>query len=70
MSATIKNISSMRSVSSPVVLGINTGKKITSTQDMFSQYTSSTTSKKWYRQASHKMYCLDWDINKCELEFE
>jgi len=68
MSATIKNIP-VPSVTSPVVLGINTGKKTSSVNNIYKSY-SSTASKKWYRQTSAKRFTMDWDMNQNELEFE
>jgi len=68
MSAIIKNIP-VPSVTSPVVLGINTGKKASTVNNLYKSYTA-TASKKWYRQSSEKRYTTDWDMNKNELEFE
>ena len=68
MSAIIKNMP-VPSVASPVVLGINTGKKASSSNNIYKSY-SSTASKKWYRQTSAKRFTMDWDMNQNELEFE
>ena len=68
MSAIINNIP-VPSVTSPVVLGINTGKKTTSSNTIYKSYTT-TASKKWYRQSTAKRFTMDWDMNQNELEFE
>jgi hypothetical protein len=67
MSAIIKNIQAP-SVASPVMLGIDTGKK-TSANTIYKSYTT-TASKKWYRQSTAKRISMDWDMNQNELEFE
>ncbi|TKK67499.1 hypothetical protein FC093_14520 [Ilyomonas limi] len=68
MSAIIKNIP-VSSVHSSVVLGINTGKKLPSSNNIYNNY-SAAASKKWVRQSSEKRFTMDWDMNKSELEFE
>lgn len=69
MAAIVKNIP-VPTVTPPVVLGINTGKKAASaTSHMYKNF-STATSKKWYRQTSEKRINMDWDVNKTELEFE
>ena len=69
MSALIENVP-VPSVTSPVVLGINTGKKASSiNSNIYKSYSTSAT-KKWYRMSSVKRNAFDWDINKNELEFE
>ena len=68
MSAIINNIP-VPSVTSPVVLGINTGKKTTLSNNIYKNY-STTAPKKWYRQSSAKRFTMDWDMNQNELEFE
>ena len=68
MSAIIKNMP-VPSVVSSVVLGINTGKKTSLSNNIYKSY-SSTASKKWYRQTSAKRFTMDWDMNQNELEFE
>ena len=67
MSAIIKNMP-VPSVASPVVMGINTGKK-TLTNNIYKSYTT-TASKKWYRLSTAKRFTMDWDMNQNELEFE
>lgn len=68
MSAIIKNIP-VSSLTSPVVLGINTSKRISSGDNIYKAY-SATSTKKWVRQSSEKRFTVDWDMNKNELEFE
>jgi len=68
MSSIIKNIP-VPSVTSPVILGINTAKKASTVNNIYRSY-STNASKKWYRQSSEKRYTMDWDMNKNELEFE
>ncbi len=70
MSAVIKNIQ-VPSIASPVVMGINTGKKTTTSDNnnIYKNY-SATTSSKWYRQSTVKRINMDWDMNQNELEFE
>lgn len=67
MSAIIKNIP-VSTVASPVVMGINTGKK-TTTDNIYKSY-NTTASKKWYHQSTAKRTIMDWDMNQNELEFE
>ena len=67
MSAIIKNIA-IPSVTSPVMLGIDTGKKAISS-NIYKSYTT-TASKKWYRLSTAKRIIMDWDMNQNELEFE
>jgi len=68
MSAIIKNIP-VSSVNSSVVLGINTGKKMSSSNNIYKNY-SAAASRKWVRQSSEKRFTMDWDMNRNELEFE
>ena len=70
MSAIIKNIP-VPSVTSPLVFGINTGKRASSVSNgIYKSYSATGASKKWYRQSSEKRFAYDWDMNKNELEFE
>ena len=68
MSAIIKNIQ-VPSLAAPIVMGINTGKKTSSLNNIYKSY-SAATPKKWYRQSSEKRIIMDWDMNQNELEFE
>lgn len=68
MAAIAKNIN-VPTVTSPVIMGINTGSKISSANNIYKSYTT-TASKKWFRQSTVKRTIMDWDMNQNELEFE
>lgn len=68
MATIAKNIN-VPSVTSPVILGINTGNKTSPANTIYKSYTT-TAAKKWYRQSTVKRTIMDWDMNQNELEFE
>ncbi len=67
MSTIINNIP-VQTISSPIVLGINTNNKKKLSVTSYSGY--ATTAKKWYRLSGEKLVSFDWDANQNELEFE